>query len=560
LGALLTGDLNLDSRPDLIALTSEDSPGDSPRAVPLISHFREKNLLQIRKPFDLTPGSTRVVTGDFNRDGKPDLISASPKNGLRGYLGDGSGDFTRDPVFPLEAQPDLPLDHIFAADFNGDSYPDLALLYQDSGRISLLINNPEKPIKTTRAADARLRDVPLDIQKIVHHPDNPQTLLLGTRGQGIYKSTDGGASWTFSGKGLRNGFITELLFHPEKPRTVFAGTWGGGIFISRNGGRSWKPSNAGLTHTAVNGFQFHPSDSNTLFLSTTIRFFKSIDGGRSWEMLDDGGTLPPFQERFLIPPFLVLPGEPLTLHMGTPHGLLSWTESNGKLMLERRSLTAQRVRTLWFDDEASRLFAGTDKGERFISSDLAKTWETWDTDGTKIYPFEILGSKSTPGLFFVRDFSAGLLRTTDGGKQWEKTPLNIKPEKISSLGMSEKKPAEVFVGTQQEGLFKSTDFGKTWENIQSITLKNDHDLKKEITAGKPFHKNIPPPPKAFAKCNQCHGWIDPNLRFFRENLWQIYPTPRDWTLTVSRMGQRADLFDEERAQIIDYMNRYYGPE
>jgi len=70
-------------------------------------------------------------------------------------------------------------------------------------------------------------------------PKMPTTLYAGTDGGGVYKSTNGGASWTAvssaSDSGMTSTTIVSLAIDPEMPTTLYAGT-NNGVFRSTNGG------------------------------------------------------------------------------------------------------------------------------------------------------------------------------------------------------------------------------------------------------------------------------------------------------------------------------------
>jgi hypothetical protein len=56
------------------------------------------------------------------------------------------------------------------------------------------------------------------------------TVFAGTYGGGVFKSTDGGASWNAMNEGLGNLSVPSLAFTPASPRTFFAGTGGSGVW------------------------------------------------------------------------------------------------------------------------------------------------------------------------------------------------------------------------------------------------------------------------------------------------------------------------------------------
>ena len=82
-------------------------------------------------------------------------------------------------------------------------------------------------------------------------PVTPATLYAGTYLGGVFKSTDGGGSWSAVNIGLPNdSYLSALAVDPQTPTTLYAGT-AHGVFKSTNGGGSWSAVNTGLNQIAV---------------------------------------------------------------------------------------------------------------------------------------------------------------------------------------------------------------------------------------------------------------------------------------------------------------------
>src|SRR5437870_7033894 len=78
-------------------------------------------------------------------------------------------------------------------------------------------------------------------------PVTPATLYAGAYSGGVFKSTDGGGSWTAVNTGLTDVCVRTLAIDPQTPATLYAGTDRGGVFKSTNGGASWTAVNTGVT-------------------------------------------------------------------------------------------------------------------------------------------------------------------------------------------------------------------------------------------------------------------------------------------------------------------------
>jgi photosystem II stability/assembly factor-like uncharacterized protein len=139
----------------------------------------------------------------------------------------------------------------------------------------------------------------------LHRPD----LSIGN---GIYKSTDAGKTWTHLG--LRDGFqIPALAIDPRDPNKVFAAVLGHpygpneerGLFRSTDGGQTWQKAIYKDVNTGASDVEIDPSNPDVVYASmwearegpwedgNTVNgtgggLFKSTDGGSSWHPLTNG--------------------------------------------------------------------------------------------------------------------------------------------------------------------------------------------------------------------------------------------------------------------------------
>jgi photosystem II stability/assembly factor-like uncharacterized protein len=109
---------------------------------------------------------------------------------------------------------------------------------------------------------------------------------LGALG-GAYPAEAGVNVWTTNGPG--GGTIRALAIDPHTPTTLYAGVRGapGGVFKSTDGGASWSAVNTGLpdpsaTDLAVFSLAIDPQTPTTLYAGTWFGVFKSTDGGGTW--------------------------------------------------------------------------------------------------------------------------------------------------------------------------------------------------------------------------------------------------------------------------------------
>jgi photosystem II stability/assembly factor-like uncharacterized protein len=108
-------------------------------------------------------------------------------------------------------------------------------------------------------------------------PTTPTTLYAGTYGGGVFKSTDGGTSWSAVNTGLTSPTVQALALDPTTPTTLYAGTWGG-VFKSTDGGGSWSSASTGLTcggfPCGVSALALDPQTPTTVYAGTSGGVFR----------------------------------------------------------------------------------------------------------------------------------------------------------------------------------------------------------------------------------------------------------------------------------------------
>lgn len=122
-------------------------------------------------------------------------------------------------------------------------------------------------------------------------PTDANVLYAGAAGGGVWKTIDGGASWTPLTDLLPVLSVNALAIDPANPSIVYAGTGEGfvnldaindpaGIFKSTDGGASWNP--AGAIVSNVHEIAVSPNDSQRIWAAADDGIYRSTDGGSNW--------------------------------------------------------------------------------------------------------------------------------------------------------------------------------------------------------------------------------------------------------------------------------------
>jgi len=274
-------------------------------------------------------------------------------------------------------------------------------------------------------------------------------------GDGIYKSVDGGKTWTHLG--LSEGQqIPALAVDPRDPNRVFAAVLGHpygpnqerGIFRSGDGGATWQkvlykdentggsdvaidPSHPDVVYASLWQSRLGPWEDNNSFEGTAGGLFKSTDGGNTWRKLTTG--LP---DNLVQINTAIAPSEPSRLY-----ATVSTTEPNGY---------------------------GTGRGVGFYrSDDHGESWTRITEDprpAMKIGGGDLSMPKvdpKNPDVVYVA--SIVTVRSTDGGKTW--TSLRGAPggDDYQNLWINPENPKIILLVSDQ-GAVVTVNGGETWSS------------------------------------------------------------------------------------------------
>lgn len=117
----------------------------------------------------------------------------------------------------------------------------------------------------------------------------PGLILVGTR-DGLYISNDNGRTFRHQVLGEHHLAVRAITFDPRTARTIYAGTTGG-FFRSFDGGETWEQRGGGMpVHTSAGTIRINELNPDELFLSDDLRnsLYFSKDRGTNWERLEVG--------------------------------------------------------------------------------------------------------------------------------------------------------------------------------------------------------------------------------------------------------------------------------
>jgi len=328
------------------------------------------------------------------------------------------------------------------------------------------------------------------VHSLALDPSAPQTLYAGTNGGGVFKSANGGTSWSAANSGLTSvSDVFSLALDPSNPQTLYAGTNGGGIFKSVNGGTSWNSVNSGLTNAFVLSLAFDPSNPQTLYAGTNDGgIFKSVNGGTSWNSVNSGLT-----NAFVLS-LALDPSNPQTLYAGTGvdgggffksvNGGTSWSAVN-------TGLAGTPIYSLAFDPSAPQtLYAGTDGGGVIKSVNGGTSWSGVNTGLTNARVYSLALDPSSTQTLYAGTNGGGVFKSVNGGTNWSAVNTRLAGTPVISLALDPSAPQTLYAGTNVGGIFKSVNGGTSWSAVNSgltnacvLSLALDPSAPQTLYAG-----------------------------------------------------------------------------
>jgi photosystem II stability/assembly factor-like uncharacterized protein len=274
-------------------------------------------------------------------------------------------------------------------------------------------------------------------------PDSPNTLYAGVNDRGVYRMSDSGQDWTLLDVGLdtaNSKKISVLRIDPVDPNIMFLGTKAGlaaeggkwvvsdALYRSTDGGNSWTSSNKGIvpkkayiaSPPSVRDIAIDPSNHSNLYVATAEGVFRSTDGGANWAW--SGGDLPKTGYSTI----LISPDNPRVLFALSSLDGVFKSEDEG-VTWESLGLKDERISVLAMSPADTGTIYAAGEGI-FGSTDGGKTWADLNLKNRSgLIPWvnDIEISSQNPSAVYLAT-NIGVFRSDNGGQDW----IELKPSKL----------------------------------------------------------------------------------------------------------------------------------
>ena len=274
--------------------------------------------------------------------------------------------------------------------------------------------------------------------RLTASPVNRERAWLAAYEAGVYRTDDGGQSWTHLWA-YPTGYAHSVLAHPSEADSIYAGSEPAAIFQSKDGGESWRerPEFRAVPESSEWGFhaptrdshvrdlRVSPGDANLLYAGIEVGgVVRSSDGGSNWRQLPG------------------LDDDIHCLHLGP--------------------------------GQPQRVYAATASAP-YRSNDGGDQWERINGGLERRYALHIAAAPDDADLVLVtvsenaRRKAPQFYRSTDGGQNWRLVEGLGSGEEAGDMVVAfdwdAMSPNLVYAGTDGGKLFASSDRGETWAQL-----------------------------------------------------------------------------------------------
>lgn len=347
-------------------------------------------------------------------------------------------------------------------------------------------------------------------------PADPLTIYVGAASGGVWRSKDGGTTFEpiFD---EHTQSIGAIAVDPRNPKIVWVGTgesWtrnsvsiGTGVYKSTDGGDSW--TSVGLTDTErIARIVIDPSDGDRVFVCATGHLwdgndergvYRTVDGGKTWTRVhfvdrDTGCSdlaIDPGEPRVLYAgmwqfrrwPWFFRSGGPGSGLYRSTDGGTTWTELTAGLPSGEKGRIAVAVAP----SRPSVVYAVVEaaKTALYRSDDLGATWsEVNSSENVQARPFYFATLAVDPSDH-RRVYKPGLNLTvsTDGGRTFTSPFTNVFGATVHSdhhaLWIDPRNPYRLLLGTDG-GLYISEDRGVRWRMVRSLPIAQFYEVSYDL--------------------------------------------------------------------------------
>ena len=287
----------------------------------------------------------------------------------------------------------------------------------------------------------------------VSSPDFPVAANTQASGSlGLYRSQDRAATWAIAGSDIGSAKVLSLAADPQHNGVLFSGT-SHGLYKSTDGGATWK-AGSGLPVNAVTAVALDPANANTVYACMSEGLYQSKDGGVTWKAILTGPVTS--VAAAATKAGVIYAGRPAAPIVRSRDGGVNWEEVSPVVSVNALAIDPTN---------ALIIYAGTSRSGIYLSIDGGATWAYSNrglTHGSTPLPIYAIAIDPRIPQRLYAGTANGLYRSSDWGADWAPAGTGIGTRPVLSLAINPLDANYVYAGTARGGVFQSVDGGDNW--------------------------------------------------------------------------------------------------
>jgi photosystem II stability/assembly factor-like uncharacterized protein len=379
------------------------------------------------------------------------------------------------------------------------------------------------------------------VNAIAINPGDPTQIYIGAPDGGVWKTSNGGTTWSTTTGSLPTLAIGDIAIDPTNHNKIYIATgdafgygnpfWGGtyaiGVWKSANAGATWSATGLSFTlgqNRTIRRLVIHPTNPDILLAATSAGLYRTINAGTSWAALWSDST---FDVEFD-------PSNGNIVYATTTEVKKSTNAGAAWASLSAASCGGTRFNIKLAKSNPNVLYTLCTNGQVQKSTNGGATWSTTNAPGVTLYGYydNVLAvSPVDPNVVIVAGFNmkktinggnswssvptaghvdnhcvtfapgsstnilcgndGGLFRTTNGGTTWTSLNKGLTITQFYRVGLSRSTPGLMIAGAQDNGNLKLS--AGTWTNVTNadgmggfIDFSNDNNMYATIQNGSLF--------------------------------------------------------------------------
>ena len=299
-----------------------------------------------------------------------------------------------------------------------------------------------------------------EIPRVAVLADQPNRVVAGTRGDGVWVSEDYGNTWTKPSRGIPGGpgKVQCVVIDPNDPNTIWAGAEPIDLFVTHDGGVRWTKNESvwddprvatvfnpgALVEPYLRNIVLDPDEPDNIYATLHVGYIlRSTNRGEAWELIDNG-------------------------YDHDVHSMLIDPQNTNRIFLasggdgSRRGTAPGRALYMSEDSGDSWTPVGMD-----FHQDYGNTLVMHPRDPQILFSAMATGN---PGKWRGRPTGADsvVVRSLDGGKNWHRlgSALEETSDRFAeSIVIDSENPDNVYVGFRTGEIYASHDGGDAWSQL-----------------------------------------------------------------------------------------------